>query len=72
MEGAAADEAAPLDVQITYAAGAIPVDQRARLTIGYFDGRAWTPLPEQTVEQAVARVSATLTKEGIYALYRKP
>jgi hypothetical protein len=72
MGGTAAEEAAPLDVQITYSAGGIPADQSARLTIGYFDGRTWTPLPEQIVEQAVSRVSGTLTKAGVYALYRKP
>lgn len=68
----AAEEMAPLNVQITYAAASVPADQREKLTIGSFDAGTWKPLAEQTVEQAVSRVSGTLTKDGVYALYRRP
>ncbi|MGE3272647.1 MAG: hypothetical protein AB7P40_28155, partial [Chloroflexota bacterium] len=52
-------ETLPLRVQIAYAAAAVPSDQRGDLVIGYFDERTWSPVAEQTVEQAVSRVSGT-------------
>ena len=64
--------AAPIDLQVTYAADAVPQAERGRLVLGFFDGTRWSPLPEQTAEQAVNRVSAKASEVGIYALYRQP
>ena len=62
----------PLDLQVTYAPNAVPPDQRNTLKLGFFDGKNWAPVPEQTSDEAARRISARVSEGGIFGLYRQP
>ena len=59
-------------IEVTYPAEAVAPAERARLTLGYLDGSEWKPVPAQDAEPADTRISATVDRPGVYALYRQP
>jgi hypothetical protein len=61
-----------VSVEVTYPAEAVPPADRARLTLGYLDGSEWEPVQAQDADPAGTKVSATVERPGVYALYRRP
>ncbi len=59
-------------VAVQYPAGGIPPNERAQLVLGYLDGAQWVVVNAQTPEPAANRVTATVDRAGVYALYRRP
>lgn len=63
---------APLALQVTYTAAGTQAGEQGRPVLGYFDGQRWAPVPNQSADVAANRVSADVTRTGVYALYRQP
>jgi hypothetical protein len=62
----------PVRIQVTYPPDAVPQAERERLTLGYFDGAKWEPLPDQTAEPQSTRIIVMTDHTGVFALYRQP
>lgn len=62
----------PLDLQVVYAVNAVPPAERSTLKLGFFDGRNWSAVREQTADQAARRISGKITEGGTFGLYRQP
>jgi len=61
-----------LDLTVTYAADAVPEDERDQLTVGHLNGDHWEPLPNQVEEPEQTRIRASVDRPGVYGLYRQP
>jgi hypothetical protein len=62
----------PVTLQVSYPADAVPVADRGRLVLGFLEGSTWSPVPDQEADLAAGRISATIDRVGVYALYREP
>ncbi|MDP8923165.1 MAG: hypothetical protein M3O34_09860, partial [Chloroflexota bacterium] len=59
-------------LSVEYPAGAVPPGEPRQLVLGYLDGARWVPVESQVAEPAVNRVTATVDRAGVYALYQRP
>jgi hypothetical protein len=70
--GTATALASKLDLTVTYAGGAIPVEQRESLTLGYLNGDHWEVLPDQDPDPDQTVIGAKVDRPGVYGLYQQP